>query len=558
MLLRRLTTAQADADDRSFAAVRESASVPTARVDPLKLGACLVILCVLVLIATTFRHYGISWDESAQNAYGEHIYSFYESGFRNDAALAVNDIDDDGNLPYYGGSFDLTAALLDRVLPFGVYETRHLLGGFVGLLGLIISWSLGVRLGGASVGLLASMLLATTPAYYGHMFINPKDIPFAVAMAGLLLLFCVVLEEWPRPRWPTVASLGIAGGLALGTRVGAIIAAFDLLAPLLLWLLFTSRRQGWATALADAGRGLGRLLPALPIAYVIMVVLWPWSAQELLNPLRALLMFSSFPFEGQIPFAGEDIPATDLPWDYLLIFLAITLPESMLIACAAALGEAGRWVLAGPRATLDRTGLQVVAVVTAALFPIIYCVVARPTAYNGMRHFLFILPPLAVLAALGVQRLARRLGIWAQRGLLMAVAVTMGLSVCRMFELHPLQYLYYNDISGGLRAADGNYELDYWGVSLAETTRKLAEKLAAHGEADPLHPWSVAVCGDETSAAYFMPAFLNLVSEEEDADFIVSLADCEPPAGGTIVAKTRRLGVDLSIAYDTRWSKREE
>ena len=87
-----------------------------------------------------------------------------------------------------------------RVSPLGTYETRHLLNGLVGLFGLFVTWRLACSVASGRAGLLALALLATTPAYYGHMFINPKDIPFAAALTALLLLYCMALEEWPRPK----------------------------------------------------------------------------------------------------------------------------------------------------------------------------------------------------------------------------------------------------------------------------------------------------------------------------------------------------------------------
>ena len=37
-----------------------------------------------------------------------------------------------------------------------------------------------------------------------------------------------------------------------------------------------------------------RLLPALMLAYFIMVLAWPWAALAPLNPVRGLLAFSEF------------------------------------------------------------------------------------------------------------------------------------------------------------------------------------------------------------------------------------------------------------------------
>ena len=534
---------------------------PTARLvesDWYELAGGALLCVVLILVVFTFRGYGISWDEHAQNTYGEHILSFYDTGFADRTAVTPDDDTDDGNLPYYGGGFDLATALINRVSPLGTYETRHLLNGLVGLFGLFVTWRLACRVASDRAGLLALALLATTPAYYGHMFINPKDIPFAVALTALLLLYCVALEEWPRPKWRTMVALGAAGGFALGTRVGAVISALDLAVPLALWTAAAWRREGVKTAFAATAGGIVRLLAALPPAYAIMALLWPWAVQSISNPLQAIRMFARYPFESDILFQGVEIPAVALPWNYLLTFLAITLPESMLVGLVLAVGAGLRWLGTGARNPAGTKNLQILAITTAALFPIVYFVVARPTAYNGLRHFLFVLPPLAVLAAVAIDRAFTWLGAWPRRGLVALLLLSMTTAVARMWAMHPLEYIYFNDLSGGLRAAAGRFELDYWGVSVAETTRKLAAKLARRGDATPPRPWRVAVYADHVSASYFMPPYMTVVEGEKEAtaDFIIDLCPCDsPPSTATVLARTKRLGIDLSVAYDVRNGK---
>jgi hypothetical protein len=134
----------------------------------------------------------------------------------------------------------------------------------------------------------------------------------------------------------------------------------------------------------------------------------------------------------------------------------------------------------------------------------------------------------------------------------------MTMAVARMWAMHPLEYIYFNDLSGGLRAAAGRFELDYWGVSVGETTRKLAAKLARRGDATPPQPWRVAVYAAHVSASYFMPPFMKVVEGENEAtaDFIIDLCPCDsPPSMGTVLARTKRSGIDLSVAYDVRDGK---
>jgi hypothetical protein len=47
--------------------------------------------------------------------------------------------------------------------------------------------------------------------------------------------------------------------------------------------------------------------------------------------------------------------------------------------------------------------------------------------------------------------------------------------VVAILQLHPYEYVYYNELVGGLRGAEGNYELEYWRTSMTEATRQLNE-----------------------------------------------------------------------------------
>ena len=166
---------------------------------------------VAVVALATFRDYGLSWDDYAHSEYGDLLVAFYASGFADQRALSWI------NLYRYGGGFDLLAALAAKALPFTVFETRRLLGAAVGVLGLFVTWRAGRRIGGPPAGLIALILLATCPLYYGHMFMNPKDSPFAVAMAIFLLGLVRAFEEYPRVSIGTGALVGIGFGLSFGS-----------------------------------------------------------------------------------------------------------------------------------------------------------------------------------------------------------------------------------------------------------------------------------------------------------------------------------------------------
>src|SRR3974390_1910536 len=174
----------------------------------------ILLLVVVGLVASfTFRDYGLGWDDYTHAEYADLLLRMYGSGFRDTAALSF------ANLYMYGGGFDMAAALLHKVIPLGLVETRRLLGAIVGVIGLAVTWRLGRRVGGPLAGLATLLLLALCPTFYGHMFMNPKDAPFAVAMVILMLGLVRLAEEYPSPSPRTILIVGLGAGLSIGSRI---------------------------------------------------------------------------------------------------------------------------------------------------------------------------------------------------------------------------------------------------------------------------------------------------------------------------------------------------
>ena len=227
-----------------------SSAWPSATVlDRLALG---VLALVALLALLTFRDYGLGWDDYTHSQHGELLLSLYASGFRDTRALSFV------NLYMYGGGFDMAAALLAKILPFDLFETRRLAGAIVGLIGLAVTWRIGRRVGGPLAGLLALVLLAACPLYYGHMFINPKDAPFAVAMAVLLLGLVRALEEYPRISPATTLLLGLGFGLSIGSRIMGGFGVLTMLFALGLIVIVQARADGWRAATGSLGAFIAR------------------------------------------------------------------------------------------------------------------------------------------------------------------------------------------------------------------------------------------------------------------------------------------------------------
>src|ERR1700676_4093625 len=174
--------------------------------------AIIVLAAVALIASLTFRDYGLGWDDYTHAEYADLLLRMYGSGFKDAGALSF------ANLYMYGGGFDMAAALLHKGIPLELFETRRLLGAVVGVVGLAVTWRLCPRVGGPLAGLAALLLLALCPTFYGHMFMNPKDAPFAVAMVILMLGLVRLAEEYPQPSPRTILIVGLGAGLSIGSR----------------------------------------------------------------------------------------------------------------------------------------------------------------------------------------------------------------------------------------------------------------------------------------------------------------------------------------------------
>lgn len=512
--------------------------------------AIAVLSVVGVLALLTFRDYGLSWDDYTHSEYGALLLELYRSGLRDQRALSWV------NLYYYGGGFDLVAALAAEVLPLPPFEARRLIGALVGLIGLIVTWRIGRRAGGPVAGLVALVLLAACPLYYGHMFMNPKDSPFAVAMAIFLLGAVRALQEYPQPSLATGALVGTGFGLAFGSRIMGAFGLIEAAAALALIFAIDARAKGIRSAGAELGRFAVRLVPAMVLAYAVMALVWPWAVVDPVNPLRAAEYFSHF-FEKpwQELFAGRLISVPDMPRSYVPTLLALKLPPILsllgLAGAVGALGAAFRRSIAGNR----RAVLLLIAL--AALLPLAATVALRPAMYNGIRHFVFVMPPLAVLAGLAgavlVDAAARRWRFAPLAGAILLVAGA-GSAAAAMVRLHPYEYTYFNWLSGGVKGARDRYMLDYWGLSFKEASQALLAALTERHETKPGgRRWKVAVCGPHRSPQVELGPEFETTWDPRGADFALMLGEfyCVK-LDAPLLAEVARDGVVYARVYDIR------
>jgi hypothetical protein len=509
----------------------------------LDIAAAAVIAALCVLAAATLRDYAISNDEELQHHYGELILAYYASGLTDRALFGFR------NLYLYGGLFDILAIGLGKLLPLDIYLVRHALCAAIGIAGIAATGATARLVAGPRAGLIAVLLLATTGVWYGPMFNHTKDIPFAAGMIAAAWALLRAARDLPAPRWRDMLMLGLFAGAAGGQRAMALLFVLYVgLAVAMRLPRGTGRAQEAAAFIA---RAAPRFAAAAVLAYLVMIAGWPWASLEPLNPVRAIFAFAHFHYEIRTVLAGQVYTMGEVPRWYVPDYLAIKLPLALWVG---ALGAIAAYATA--KEAQRRRELALLAVMV--VFPIACQVIGHGPAFTGMRHFTFVVPPLAVLAATGFDGAlswlaARRRLLGALGGTVLATVIFW--QAATLWRLHPYEYLYYNTLVGGLPGASGRYALDYWVNMMPEAVHRLDAILDREERGGrPARQYTVGVCAEPVTFAPFAGPRLKFTDGWKEADFFIAPTHmhCDRDDDGKTVVRVERLGVLIGVVKDRR------
>jgi Dolichyl-phosphate-mannose-protein mannosyltransferase len=518
--------------------------------DPYDWGAIVLFALLVILVLTTFGDYAISNDEEVQQRYGELIVAYYTSSFADQGLFHFR------NLYLYGGLFDVIAVGLEKIIPLDIYAVRHVLSALTGVGGIVAAWATARAIAGSRAGLLAAAALALCGIWYGAMFNHTKDIPFASAMMGATYFLLLIGRELPRPRWRLVLAFGVLCGCALGIRVlGVFLVGYAGLVVIAYALI--GRRGSWRDAFAFMGRSALALAPSFVIAYAIMVAAWPWAGLAPLNPLHAIFDFDDFDYPIRTLLWGNIYTMGDVPRWYEPTYVGIKLTLPLLVGACFTLIILAKG-LRQTGADTDKLWRKEVALIAlAALFPLIGDVAVRGPAFSGMRHVLFTVPPIAVLAGLGLDSTLHRLQTVGRLATAAGLALLLGgfgWDASSLYRLHPDEYLFFNPLVGGLAGASRRYDTDYWVNIMPEAVGDLEHYLdqTDRTPGKQRRHYLVVVCGERLSFEKVADSRLIWTKDQKRADFFIAptQANCDRAIDGRVVATVERLGVPIGVVKE--------
>jgi Dolichyl-phosphate-mannose-protein mannosyltransferase len=288
-------------------------------------------------------------------------------------------------------------------------------------------------------------LLFGAPRIVCDLMANIKDFPSMVFFSLAALAFFVGFE---RGSWRLLLGAGLLLGLALGTKANAL---FLPAIPGLLVLL-ARRPEIWR------GRQLGLwagMIGAGLISVVVMILTWPYLWADPIGRFGRHIEYIS----GRRAFVALDAIAPT--------FQAVLLTTPPVFLALLALGLIPVVAAAWRREPL-------------ALFLLIWpgvvfgrYLLPQSVNFDGVRHFLEVFPPLAMIAgwglAFGLSQLGKRLStpkLIRLKVVFVLLAALPGFWVT--LSHHPFQTVYWNSFVGGFAGArdrDLAQASDYWGAS---------------------------------------------------------------------------------------------
>ncbi len=419
-----------------------------------------LILINLIIGIFTFQVYGASWDEPGFYRYASTISYAYSIQERLNGQFQIEKAfgpPQEGN-KMYGPAYLLMAGMLVRVLTsiFQVpwYPSWHIINFLSFQAGIIFFYLLCLRWMSKRAAFAAALLFSTQPIFWGHAFINPKDIPFMSFFLAAIYLGYWCIDRLGKgkdrpPKFTTRLACLFLDMLPAGLTLG-LLASIRMLGPFagILIALYALVKYG--------RRSIPNLVTMVLIAFLVNYLTWPYLWD---NPItRYLEVFqymSKNPVIVSVLFQGVYYRSNHLPFTYFPVTVFINFTEVVWLLFLSGLAA-----LAWKKSYKKIEWQSLLPVLLWFLLPFFYVIINKPPLYDGLRHFMFILPPIFIFTGFAFERLFT----WVRKTWMQVILVTVMVfsGIFGILRLFPYEYTYYNSFVGGTGGAFRRFETDFW------------------------------------------------------------------------------------------------
>jgi hypothetical protein len=489
-----------------------------------ELFARLILFFLLMLGFLIVSDYGVTYDEYVNRRNGGVSLNYISQLighvlqipiWPNDPVLALYRIPLESYIDRdYGVAFDLPVMAIERLLqindPRNQYLFRHALTYIVFLLGC---WSLyktiAFRFSSSWLGVVALVMMILSPRIFADAFYNSKDIVF---MSAVAIATYAMQRMFYRKDIASAIFFGLATAFAINIR---IIAVIFVVASILIFAFEWLNRR--------------RSLPAqVALVYVTATVgltigFWPWLwGDPVTNFMVALNNMSNFRWQGWVLYSGNYYTSTDLPRQYLLVWILISTPLLYsALFCVGVYSIIKTTLRNNVQIWKNSAQLQDLIFLGLFLSPILFVFFKRSVVYDGWRQFYFVYPAFICVAIRGLTCKPASIALFKLHRVVLALllCLTAASLTVWMIRQHPFQNLYFNVL--GPKGPAQSFELDYWGTSNVKVLRFLL----AYQPTGSIRVLPVGITALSQSLVMLDEAErkrIQIVDEVGDADFSVT------------------------------------
>lgn len=433
--------------------------------DKFKLGFIVLSVATLLAMLWMSKDFGVNPDAVYQSEYGAKSLDFYLTLGKDDTAVLYKK---EPILTNYGAFVELFPEAVHRITDYNLFRTRHFFNAFFSFFFILFASLIAARIAGWRAAILTTILLVVSPRLFAEAINNPKDLPFAAGYMCFIYYMIAFFEELPAPSWKATVKLMLALAFALSVRIGGLIVVgyFGIFLLIELWTtemkskFFSPINQPNFKELAKKG------LFVLVFGYFLGILFWPAGISSCFKkPFESLTTLSAFPVSIKTMFEGNWIWSNDVPWYYIPKYILISSPEVVLV-----FGIMGMCLFTQMSKVYNWRRLALI--VFSFVFPIFYIIYKKSPLYTGWRHSYFTYVPIAVLAAITIVYLIdTQKNKMAKYGVIALVALGAMFPLKFIASNYPNHYIYFNQLSGGINKAYGEYEIDYYHHSIMSAAK---------------------------------------------------------------------------------------
>lgn len=406
----------------------------------LKKVTIVFFVCFFLIGCFIFSDYGISWDENVQRTQiGELNYNYIKTG---DNTALLNNFH-----KYYGPAFEIILFAVEDIFNITdlhhVFLVRHAISFLAFFFSVICFHLMCLRLFKThKTALLASLILVFSPRIFADSFYNCKDLA--------MMCFCIIATHTmflfiERQTILNAFFHGLACGFMLDVRIMGLVIPVATV-----YLFLTQKDKKW--------------IPFSVFVFytlVFVILFWPilWH-NPIHNFIEAYKQMSNYQVMGSKNlFMGEWVPAANLPWYYIPVWVGITTPIIYSILFIIGIVYASKNIL-----TSFKNTFSIQSVLFLCFAPVMAVILLNSTLYDGWRHVFFVYPYFVIIAVYGFKELIKTTkNIQLKNIISYTTLVSLAVVLIVMISNHPFQNVYFNAFAGNDIAK--RYEMDYWGLS---------------------------------------------------------------------------------------------